>query len=858
MIQKSVRLDFAWYNGLQLKQHLSKVSRVNESVPFCEWLKKRRKALDFTLHGLAQELACSPNTLRKYESGERRPSKQLAERLAYLLKVEAEELPHFINYARIGSIETPIASLVPPPLKTVQKLFTNARPLTQLIGRAELVNEVQDLLIHEQKRLVSLCGPGGVGKTRLAQELLYQLRDGFADGALFVGLSELREPIAALTHIAQQLGLEVEQSESVELQLCTALASRHILLVLDNLEQIESFGASLLPILNQCPEVWIITTSRAPLLLQSEQVVLVPPLALPDESAPLQFELFSQIATIALFVERARRVNARFALTKRNANVIAAICRRLDGLPLAIELAANRLRVLSPVQLLNELERSLSLLASSAADLPPRHRTMRSTIAWSCDLLEPEAQQLFMSLAVFTGGATLDMIKAICAEQDQDDSIELLDQLQFLTEQNLVRASDDDEELRFSMLTVIQEYASELLAASGYERELRMRHAQWCLDFASHAVGMIEHADQQIWIHRLKVEHVNFQSALDWLLCPDGDLLEIGAKLVWHLQRFWYTCGYLAEGMHWMQLYLREADRLPENLLADLLYRAAVVANEYRQSAQAEVWAEQSLALARSQDRPAAIAAALPILSSIRQQRGELVAAEELAAESVAIFRELGDRAGLSDALDRLAQCAYFQGDLARAISLHEEVVALRRGLDNRWLIAASLNNLGFAIHEQGDSERALPFLREATALVDALGNNLMHARMQVNLGSVHFKLGNKPAAATSFRQGLRIIWKHNDVFTLAWLLREVASLIVDENPIQAVRFMSKAEFLSKLHQTEVPLFDQDRFQATIDRARSSLSQDIFLLMWHGGEQQELADLVAQAIEICDQIIELA
>lgn len=853
--KKSVQLDFAWYNGLQLKQHLSKVSCVNESVPFYEWLKKRRKALDFTLHGLAQELACSPNTLRKYESGERRPSKQLAERLAYLLKIEAEELPHFINYARIGSIDAPIASLVPPPLKAVQKLFQHTRPLTQLIGRAELLNEVRDLLIDDQKRLISLCGPGGVGKTRLAQELLYQLRDDFADGALFVGLSELREPIAALTHIAQQLGLEVEQNDSVELELCTALSKRHILLVLDNLEQIEEFGASLLPILTECPQVWIVTTSRAPLLLQSEQVVLVPPLALPDESAPLQLEQFSRVATIALFLEHARRVNARFALTKRNAQTIAAICRRLDGLPLAIELAANRLRVLSPAQLLKELERSLSLLASSAADLPPRHRTMRSTIAWSCDLLEPEAKQLFIGLAVFTGGATFDMIKTVCPESDQLDSMGLLDQLQFLTEQNLIRANDDDEEVRFSMLTVIQEYASELLAASGRERELRIRHAQWCLDFASHAVSMIEDADQQVWIHRLKVEHINFQSALDWLLCSDTTLLEMGAKLVWHLQRFWYTCGYLAEGMHWVQLYLQQADSLSENLLTDLLYRAAVLANEYRQSAQAEVWAEQSLMLARKQARPAAIAAALPILSSIRQQRGELVEAEALASESVAIFRELGDKAGLSDALDRLAQCAYFRGDLARSISLHEEVVALRRGLDNRWLIAASLNNLGFSIHEQGDSERALPFLYEAVALVEALGNSLMHARMQVNLGSVQFKLGNRAAAAASFSQGLRIIWKHKDLFTLAWLLREVAIMLTDSLPIHALQFMSKAETLSKLHQAEVPQFDQERFQATIDLLRSSLSQEIFLLAWHGGEQQELFDLVSQAIEDCDQIV---
>lgn len=830
---------------------------MNETLPFYEWLKKRRKALDFTLHGLAQELACSPNTLRKYESGERRPSKQLAERLAHLLKIEAEDLPHFINYARIGSIDTPIASIVPPPLKPVYQLskpFPIARPLSRLIGRAELLHDVRDLLTQQQKRLVTLCGPGGVGKTRLAQELLYQLQDDFADGALFVGLSELREPIAALTHIAQQLGLAAEKSESVELELRQALAERHILLVLDNLEQIEGFATRLLPLLSECPRVWAIATSRAPLLLQSEQVVQVPPLALPDESAPLQLEQLSQVATIALFVERARLVNPRFALTERNASAIAAICRRLDGLPLAIELAASRLRVLAPARLLQELERCLSLLASSAVDLPERHRTMRSTIAWSCDLLAAEEHDLFVALAVFAGGATLDMIQSVCVDADQFDGVTLLDRLQVLSEQNLIQVSDDDEELRFSMLSVIQEYASERLAASGREQQLRLRHAQWCLDFASQAVAMIEHPDQQLWIHRLKAEHVNFQSALSWMLASDERLLEMGARLVWQLQRFWYSCGYLAEGLHWMQLYLGAADKLPETLQADLLYSAAVLANEYRQTAQAEAWAEQSLVLARKQARPAAIAAALPLLSSIRQQRGDLSQAEELASESVEIFRTLGDQHGLSDALDRLAQCAYFRGDLASAISLQEEVLALRRGLANRWLLASALNNLGVAIHEQGDSARALPFLREAVALVQALGNRLMQARMLVNLGGAQFNLGDRRAAAASFGQSLQIIWQHNDLFTLAWLLREVAILIAESDPLQAVQFFSKAESLHAQHQWQLPHYDQVRFAAALERVRSELAADSFDFAWRSAEQQALSELVFHAIAACQKL----
>jgi predicted ATPase/DNA-binding XRE family transcriptional regulator len=827
---------------------------LNNTLPFHEWLKKRRKALDLTHDKLAYQVGCSPNTLRKLESGERRPSQQLAERLARHLGVAPEELPAFMAYARTGSADTAPAPVI-PPLPSVApappSLPSPSRPLTRLIGRAALLAEVKTLLQGQAARLVTLTGPGGVGKTRLAQEIAADLHERFADGALFVPLTTFREPAAALDAVAQALDLAPDVDRSPAAVLRDALRERELLLVLDNLEQVIELGPSIAELLAACPRLHVLASSRVALLVRGEQLVLVPPLALPAEAAPPDLDLLAQIPAVALFVERAQAVAPRFALAAENAQAVADICRRLDGLPLAIELAAARLRVLPPALLLQRLGRRLPILVGGARDLPERHQTLRGTIAWSCELLSAEERELFARLAVFVGGASLDAVTGVCAGPDAEEPLACLNQLQALADHSLIHIIPEADGARFTMLAVIQEYAAELLAASGQEREVRLRHARWCHDLCAQAFPMLNQADQHVWIQRLEAEHDNLRAALGWLLADERPgALEEAAGLLWPLHRFWYTCGHLSEGLRWMELALARAAELPAPLRADLLYGAAVLAAEHRQMAQAEAWVVESLDCSRALGRRAAVAAALPLLSSIREQQGDRSNAEALAAESVAIFRELGDGEGLGDALDRLAQCAYYAGDMARAIRLQEEVLALRRGLGNMWLIGSALNNLGVALHESGQPERALPLVAEAVALVDRVGNTLVCARMQINLGSILTTLGDSAAAAACYAQSLALIWSHRDLFALAWLLRDIATLLVPSDPAAAARLFGKAEVLMGQDGWQLPPFDRQRLDAALDELRLRLEPAAYAMAWHAGALADLAPLVAQAADL--------
>jgi predicted ATPase len=576
--------------------------------------------------------------------------------------------------------------------------------------------------------------------------------------------------------------------------------------------------------------------------------VPVPPLALPAEAAAPDPGLLGRAPAVALFVERVQAASPQFTLSDENGPAVAAICRRLDGLPLAIELAAARGRMLPPALLLQRLDRRLPLLVGGARDLPERHQTLRRAIAWSCELLGAEERELFARLAVFAGGGPLDAVAAVCDEPGAGDQIARIDQLQALADQSLIQIEPDDEGPRFTMLAVIREYAAELLAASGQEREARRRHARWCRDLCAQAFPALNQAGQQLWIRRLEAERDNLRAVLAWLLADDQPgAMEEAARLIWLLHRFWYICGHLSEGLRWMELALARASELPAALRADLLYSAGVLAVEHRQMARAEAWLEESVACSRALGRRAAVAAALPVLSYIREQRGDVSDAETLVAESVAIFRELGDREGLSDALDRLAQCVYYTGDLPRTIRLQEEVLAIRREFGNLWLIGSALNNLGNAVHESGDPRRALPLVAEAVELFAQVGNSLMCARVQFNLGSVHMSLGNIGAAASHYGRSLELSWSLHDTFGLIWILRGIATLAIPADPAAAARLFGKAEALVGEDGWELPPFDRQRLAAALDDLRARLDPAAYEAAWRAGQAADLAQIVAQA-----------
>ncbi|MDP9371880.1 MAG: protein kinase, partial [Chloroflexota bacterium] len=427
-------------------------------------------------------------------------------------------------------------------------------PPTPLIGRGRELESLQDLLLDPDVRLVTVTGPGGIGKTRLALEAARQAAEEFAGGVCFVPLAAIRDPQFVMPTVARMLEVDEVAGRPMVEVLGHALRERDLLLVLDNLEQVIEAAGDLGSLLAACPRLAILATSREPLHLRAEHVVATPPLAVPPlgqrgSLAHLGAQAAGRYEAVTLFAERARAVRPDFALTDANASVVAALCARLDGLPLAIELAAARSRHLAPAALLARWERRLPLLAGGPRDLPERQRTLRDAIAWSHDLLTPAEQALFRRLAVFAGGFTLEAAEAVCLPPD-DERTAIADGVWALADKSLLRREDaPDGEAHFGMLETIREFGLEHLAASGEETAVRQAHAAYVLALVERAEPALTGPEQGIWFDRLEIEHDNLRAALAWTL--DRRAADVALRLGAAPWRFWSARGYLAEGRGW-------------------------------------------------------------------------------------------------------------------------------------------------------------------------------------------------------------------------------------------------------------------------------------------------------------------
>jgi predicted ATPase/class 3 adenylate cyclase len=643
-----------------------------------------------------------------------------------------------------------------PPLKA-----------TPFVGREREVAGVREMLRPEHVRLLTLTGPGGIGKTRLALQAAADLLEEFPDGVFFVPLAAITDPALVIPTIAQTLQVREAGGTPLLDVLKEHLQDKHLLLVLDNFEQVLEAAAPVADLLAAAPQLKVLATSRASLRLSIEQQYPVPPLSLPPTDAGQlpSLERLTQYESVALFISRARAANPTFEVNSQNAPAVAEICVRLDGLPLAIELAAARTRLLSPQAILDRLESRLKLLTGGARDLPARQQTLRNAIEWSYELLTAEERVLFRRLAVFAGGRSLEAIEAVCNAQG-DLQIDLLDSVESLVDKSLLGQEEGSGgEPRFVMLETLQEFAREKLQESAELEALEKQHALYFVGFAEQVEPELIGPQQAAWLERLEEDHDNLRAALRWVgetNNPDPDAAETGLRLAGALWRFWYVRGHYTEGRRQLGSILALVDasdqskiQNPKSKIAKALHGAGVLAQVQGDYAVARSMYEKGLALRRELGDKQGIASLLNNLGLLAYHQGDYASARSLQEEGLAMARELGERWGIASSLNNLGNVAFQQGDYAAARSLGEESLALKRELGDKQGVANTLTNLGLLAFEQGDYPAARSMYEESLALCRELGNKWSIAMALDHLGAVALEQGDHATARSLHQESL-------------------------------------------------------------------------------------------------------
>ncbi len=689
-----------------------------------------------------------------------------------------------------------------PPLKTLDNRPNNLHlQITPLIGRERELTQLKEVLSYEDVRLVTLTGPGGMGKTRLALQVASDLLDEFPDGVWLVELAALTEPKLVVTTVAAVLGVKEVGSIPIIDTLKEYLRDKNLLLVLDNFEQVVEAGREVSLLIAACPNLKVLTTSRIPLHIRGEKEYSVPSLSTPDIGylRPLPpLESLTQYEAVRLFIERATDVKPDFLLTNNNAQAVVEICARLDGLPLAIELAAARTKLFPPQALLSRLSSTLSgrlnLLTGGARDLPARHQTLRRTIEWSYDLLSEGEKQLFWRMAPFSGGRTLEALEEVC-NYDRKLQMDLFDGAQSLIDNSLLlQREGQDGEPRFWMLETIHEYAMEKLEESGEGEALHKEHALYMMRLAEEAEHHLVGAKQQEWLDHLEAEHDNIRAALRWTMeskegrhkeaQPGEDEddeaapIHIGLRIGGAVGRFWSVRGHFSEGRAQLNELLemekvrgaqaakanmvessanerqtREAYTKRKAISAKVLDWAGMLASQQGEPARARSLFEESLAIGRELGDKRGIASSLHNLGNLVWDQGDYALARSISEESLAIGRELGDKRGIASSLHNLGNVVADQGDYASARALFEESLAIRRELGDKRGIAISLNNLGAVALDQQDYTSACSLFEESLAIRRELGDKRGIGLLLSNLGAVALAQGDYASARALFEE---------------------------------------------------------------------------------------------------------
>ena len=719
---------------------------------------------------------------------------------------------------------------------------------TGLVGREKEVAAAKELLLRQDVRLLTVTGPGGIGKTRLALEVTKDLRETFAGGIYFVALSALRDPALFASVIVQTLGIREAGGQSpLEILKRNFQDSQRApaLLLLDNFEHLMQAAPAVAELLTLGPNLKILVTSRAALHIYGEHEFPVPPLALPDSQSRPSVEALSRYPAVALFVQRAVAARPDFELNGQNASAVIEICTRLDGLPLAIELAAARVKVLSPASMRTRLASRLQLLTGGARDLPQRQQTLRAAIDWSYDLLSGAEQKLFRRLSVFVGGCTLEGVEAVCNTKGDLD-LDLLDGIASMVDKSLMQqAAHANGESRFAMLETIREYAREKLEASGEEASTKRAHAAYCLVLAEEAA-----AEQNVgtdWRERFTLEHDNFRAGLE-SLTETGDA-DWGLRLGTALFRFWETGEYLTEGRDSLGKLLNiPGAAAPTKARARALFAAGVLASEQGDYSAANALMRESLDIARQLGDKQGVAVSLNALAVVARDNGELAEAHALFQESLGVWRELGDLKAIARALSNLANVLKLQGEYDHARSLHAECLAIFQGLGDRTGVAWSLNNQGDVARDQGDSAAARVLYEQGLEMFRVLGDRWGIAGTLADLGTLAREGKDCVAAQALYRESLRIFRELDHKRGIARLLECCAcSAAAQQLAERSLRLAGAAAALRQNIGAPLTSAEQAKLEALLDPARRALTNASGATAWLEGWNMPLEKAIDEA-----------
>lgn len=793
------------------------------------------------------------------------------------------------------------------------------RQLTSLIGREREVATVCELLRRDDVHLVTLTGPPGIGKTRLGMEVAASLRGDFADGVYFVNLTPISNPKLVAQAIANVLGIKQVDDHLLLDVLVRSLSKRQVLLLLDNFEQVLPAAPHIAELLRAAPRLKALVTSRELLHLSGEHDFPVPPLALPPvlapqstlhRLAPLPFERLAQYEAVRLFVQRAEALKPDFAFGPDNSDAVAGICRKLDGLPLAIELAAARVRYLSPQAILDRLQNSLALLTGGAIDLPPRQRTLKATIEWSYDLLNEEEKRLFRRLAVFRGGSTLEAIEAVY-NADQALDMEPLDGVASLTDKSLLqREVGVRDEPRFVLLETIHEYIKGKLDESEEAQAVHVHHAMYFTRLAERAGPELTGPQQAEWLDRLQIEEDNFRAALEWAYQND---VKLGLRLVAALSTFWIRRGYLSEvreqtlamlsaareaGLEAtpsaaralyaagffmfrqgdfvsarplceesVQRYKALQDRDDRRGLAESLNLLGIVLSRLEGLPTRRRLHEEALQVAREIGDKWSIARSLYQLGHVARLSGDYVLGHSMFEESLALFSESGDKFNIALALIGIGQMAESQSDYQSAHSLYDESLAIYRELGDRWGITGALYSLGCVAVYQGDYAGARSIFEEHLTLSKELGNQGDIAETLEKLGRVSYFQGDHASAHSEYEESLALFHALGDKYGIARCLVGLAGTIAivaltmerrgkdrgkakhsaQAQAAQAAQLLGAAEALLESISFQLDPEAQQLFNNYTAAARAQLSGPGFAKAWADGRAITVEQVITLA-----------